>query len=64
MKSALLLFKARLDETAVIEFLDKAQLDEIRRARVFAKLDIVARAVPNKFSDYLSDAIADVNRTK
>ena len=58
------MFKARLDETAVIEFLDKAQLDEIRRARVFAKLDIVARADPNKFSDYLGDAIADVNRTK
>ena len=64
MKSALLLFNERLDETAVIEFLDKAQLDEIRRARVFAKLYIVARADPNKFSDYLSDAIADVNRTK
>ena len=53
-----------MDETAVIEFLDKAQLDEIRRARVFAKLDIVARADLNKFSDYLSDAIADVIRTK
>jgi len=32
MKSALLLFKACLDETAVIEFLDNPQLDEIGNA--------------------------------
>ena len=31
---------------------------------IVAKLYIVARVDANKFADYLSDAIADVNRTK